>query len=277
MEIWQSIKDFFDPNLLTDWGMKIVFALLIFVVGFWLGKIFARLSERVVIRARDDQTLAHFLATVVSVIITVLALITALDQLGVPMTGLLAALGAAGLAIGLALKDSLSNFASGVILMIVRPFKAGDFVETASTNGVVERVGLFQTQLRSTSNQVILVPNTSVITANIVNYSERPTRRIDLTIGISYDDDIRQAREVIRKVIEADERLHREPAPIIWTYELNASSVDFAVKAWTNTDIYWDVRSDLVENIKYALDGAGITIPYPHHTVYHAAMNPQKG
>lgn len=256
-------------NLLQDWGLKILFALLIFIVGRWVAKTVSRLSGRALRRTNVDFTLVHFITTIINITITVLVAVMAMQQLGVPMTSLIAVLGAAGLAIGLALKDSLSNFASGVLLMTMRPFKAGDFVEMAGVSGIVDSVGILHSKIYTVQNQEIIIPNANITLANIVNYSSRPTRRIDIVVGISYSDDIARARNVIADTIKADERLHRDPAPIIHVDQFADSSINIIIRVWTNTDIFWDVRSDLHQNIKGAFDREGITIPFPQREVRH--------
>lgn len=273
MEKLLSLYQEYEPIILS-WGLKLLTALLILLIGRWIAKLLGRMSERLLTRRLDaDTALAGFVGTIVSITLTLVVLLTALQQLGLPIASLIAVLGAAGLAIGLALKDSLTNFASGVMLMVTRPFRAGDFVEAGGATGIVEKVGIFNTLMRTTTNQEITVPNGNITAANITNYSIRPTRRIDVTFGIAYEDDIARAREVITNVIQSDERLHRDPAPIIWMDALADSSVNLAVKVWTNTDIFWDVRSDLIERVKTGFDAAGITIPFPQRVVYQAAVD----
>lgn len=256
--------DKYEPQILA-WGIKICIALAIFIIGRIIAKVLARLCQRMMLhKLTADAALAHFVGTIVSVTITILAILMALQQLDAPMASLLAVLGAAGLAVGLALQDSLKNFASGVMLMINRPFRAEDFIEAAGTSGVVERVGIFQTVIRTVQNQEVTIPNGSIVSGNIVNYSIRPTRRIDFVVGISYESGIAKARQIISSILQADKRLHPEPEPIVHLDALADSSVNIVIRVWTNTDIFWDVRSDLIENIKNELYRAGISIPYPH-------------
>jgi small conductance mechanosensitive channel len=176
--------------------------------------------------------------------------------------------GAAGLAVGLALKDSLGNFAAGVMLVIFRPFKIGDFITAGGTSGVVDEIGLFATMMHTPDNQRIIVPNSSIINGNITNVSALPTRRLDLVFGISYDDNIGQARDIIRSVIDADERILKDPEPSIVVGELGDSSVNINVRPWVNSGDYWPIRADLLETIKVRFDEEGITIPYPQQDVY---------
>ncbi|MDQ2069175.1 mechanosensitive ion channel family protein [Natronospira bacteriovora] len=265
------------PNLLEMfllWTGRIAVALLIFIIGRWIARMVGRQLEKALTRANMDPTLAQFGGTVAGALITVIALIAALTHLGIQVTSLVAILGAATLAIGLAMRDSLSNFAAGAMLMGYRPFKAGDFVEAGGQMGVVEAVGIFHTRIRTTTNQEIIIPNSRIYGDVITNYSARERRRIDVTVGISYDDDIAEAKQIIREVIADDERLHPEPAPIIWVGEMADSSIDLWVKVWTDLDPFWDARSDLLENIKKRFDERGITIPYPQRDVHLYGENP---
>lgn len=195
-------------------------------------------------------------------------ILAAIDTLGVNVTSLLAVLGAAGLAVGLALKDSLSNFAAGVMLMVFRPFRIGDFITAGGTSGVVDEIGLFCVLMRTGDNQRIIIPNSAVFGSTIVNTSALPTRRIDLVIGISYDDNIGTAKQIIENVIKADSRVLENPAPVIAVSELGDSSVNLVVRPWVNTADYWAVRWDLTENIKVKLEEGGISIPFPQRDVH---------
>lgn len=251
-----------------DWAGRLAVALLIFFVGRLIAGVTARQIKRAMSRARLDTTLADFGGTIASTLITIIAVIAALTHLGVQVTSLVAVLGAATLAIGLAMRDSLSNFAAGAMLMVNRPFKAGDFVDAGGETGIIESVGLSHTRMRTTTNQEITIPNNLVYGSVITNYSARDRRRIDITVGISYRDDIARAREIIREIIAADKRLHKEPEPIIWVGDLAESSVDLWVKAWTDLDPFWDVRSDLIETIKQHFDREGITIPFPQRDMH---------
>ena len=251
-----------------SWAGRLMIALLIFIIGRWIASIIGRQADKALTRARIDPTLAQFGATITAAVITIIAIIAALTHLGVQVTSLVAILGAATLAIGLAMRDSLSNFAAGAMLMGYRPFKAGDFVEAGGQMGVVETVGIFHTKIRTTTNQEITIPNSRIYGDVITNYSARERRRIDVTVGISYDDDISEAKAIIREVIAEDSRLYAEPPPIIWVGEMADSSIDLWVKVWTDLDPFWDARSDLLENIKQRFDEKGITIPYPQRDVH---------
>jgi small conductance mechanosensitive channel len=215
-----------------------------------------------------DETLGRFLGNLIYILLIALIILTALSTLGINTTNFLAIIGAAGLAVGLALKDSLSNFAAGVMLVFFRPFKVGDYIDAAGIAGSVESIGIFSTVLKTPDNRVITVPNGLVYGATITNYSAEATRRVDLLIGISYDDDIGRAKALIQGVIAGDDRVLKEPPSQLLLMELGASSVDIAVRAWVRTSDYWNVRSDLLERIKRALEGAGLSIPYPQRDVH---------
>jgi len=194
-------------------------------------------------------------------------LVAVLDNLGVNTNSLIAMLGAAGLAIGLALQGSLQNFAAGFMLLIFRPFKAGDFVETAGTSGIIESIGIFSTKLYTGDNKEVIIPNGSIYSSNIINYSSRRTRRIDMTFSVSYEDDIRLAKDIISKVLAEEERILKDPAPDVAVGELAASSVNFVVRPWVKSEDYWSVRFSINEKIKIAFDEHKITIPFPHMNV----------
>ena len=250
------------------WGIRIVMALLVFYIGRWVARLVVSLLKKVMTRSNIDAILIKFLADIVYTVLLIAVIIAALDQLGVNTTSLLAILGAAGLAVGLALKDSLSNFAAGVMLILFRPFKQGDFVEAAGTMGVVEQVNVFNTVLKTGDNREIIIPNSGIYGGMITNYSARPTRRIDLVVGIGYDDDIRKAMGLLEEVIKSDDRILEDPAPAISVAELADSSVNLNVRPWVKSEDYWAVRSDLLEKIKLSFDANGISIPYPQQDVH---------
>jgi small conductance mechanosensitive channel len=262
--------------LLLSWGGRILAALLIFLIGRWIsGRIAAGVAAATE-RARVDPTLTKFLRSVIYMALLVMVILAAVQQLGVAATSFFAILGAAGLAIGLALKDSLANFSSGVMLVFFRPFKAGDYVEAGGVAGTVDSISIFSTIMKTPDNRVVIVPNSQIYSEAITNFSAMSTRRIDLVFGISYDDDVIRAKEVMRSVVEADERVLEDPAPAIMMLELADSSVNFAVRPWVATAEYWNVRGDLLEHIKKALEDNGMSIPYPQrdvHLINEAAAN----
>lgn len=256
-------------KLLLDWGLKTLVALAIFVIGRWVAGISGKLVSKLINKAGLDEMLSRFLGKLTAVIITAVAIIAALDHLGVNTTSLIAVLGAAGLAIGLALQGSLSNFASSIMIMVFKPFRVGDFVDAGGTMGTVQDIGMFHTRLTTTDNQLIIVPNSSIMGNNIINYTINDTRRINETIGISYEDSPAIAREIIFKLIKADERILDTPEPIVWVNEFGDSSVNLVIRCWTRTDDYWQVRADLLEALKREFDREGISIPFPQRDIHH--------
>ncbi|QEY18492.1 mechanosensitive ion channel family protein [Cellvibrio sp. KY-GH-1] len=265
----------FYDKFVAPWSMKIFIALLIFLIGQMVAKIIARILGKVLSHTKLDKILVDFIQSLVNALLLVFVIVAALDQLGVNTNSVIAVLGAAGLAIGLALQGSLQNFAAGFMLLIFRPFKDGDFVEAAGTSGIVEKIGIFSTTLRTGDNKEVIIPNGSIYSSNIINYSKRPTRRIDMIFSIGYHDDIRLARDVIAGIIKTEPRILFEPEPQIVVGELGASSVNFYVRPWVKTDDYWDVRFSLNEKIKLAFDEHGITIPFPQMDVHWNKQAPK--
>ena len=215
-----------------------------------------------------DEILVKFLSSILHWVLLLFVVIASLSQLGIDTTSLVALLGAAGLAIGLSLQSSLANFAAGVMLIVFRPFTKGDFVEVAGTSGSVDNISIFTTTLTTPDNKEVIVPNGSVIGNNIVNYSARPTRRVDMVFGIGYGDDIKKAKELLEQIVAADTRVLAEPAPVVALGELADSSVNFLVRPWVNAEDYWSVLWDTTETVKLKFDEAGISIPYPQMDVH---------
>lgn len=251
-----------------DWAGHIVAALLIFLIGRWIAARIAKAVAKATERASVDRTLTKFLRSVIYMALLVMVILAAVQQLGVEATSFFAILGAAGLAIGLALKDSLANFSSGVMLVFFRPFKAGDYVEAGGVAGTVDSISIFNTIMTTPDNRVITVPNSLIYADTITNYSALDTRRIDLVFGVSYDDNVVRAKEIIKSVLDADERILADPAPTIMMLELADSSVNFAVRPWVATPDYWAVRGDVLEGVKKALEDNGLSIPYPQRDVH---------
>lgn len=253
---------------LIPWGTKIMLALVIFVIGRWIARLLAKGLQKMMTKGNVDPMLINFLGNIAYTALLAVVVLAALEQLGVNTTSALAILGAAGLAVGLALKDSLSSFAAGVMLIIFRPFKLGDFVEAGGVMGVVEEIRIFHTMLKTGDNREITMPNSQIYSGTIINYSARETRRIDLVIGIGYGDDIKQARNIINDILAANTNLLQDPAPTVMLLELGESSVDFAVRPWVKAADYWSTRADLLEAIKTKFDQEGISIPYPQRDVH---------
>ena len=252
----------------ADWVIQIGIAIAIFIIGKMLARTVSNLIKTGMRRSGTDDLLVDFIGNISYAILVVAVVLAAIDSLGVNVTSLMAIVAAAGLAIGLALKDSLSNFAAGVMIIIFRPFSAGDYITAGGTSGVVDEIGLFATVMHTGDNQRIIVPNNAIISGNIINTSALPTRRLDLVFGIGYDDNIGQARDVIMEILNADERVLKDPAAAVTVGELADSSVNLKVRPWVNADDYWALRADLLEGIKVRFDEAGISIPYPQQDVH---------
>ncbi|CAD7838732.1 MAG: Small-conductance mechanosensitive channel [Olavius algarvensis Gamma 3 endosymbiont] len=252
----------------VDWAIQIGIAIAIFIVGKYVARMLSKLLQRAMRKSGTEEMLVGFIGNISYAVLLIAVVLAAVDSLGVNVTSLMAILGAAGLAVGLALKDSLGNFAAGVMIIIFRPFKIGDFITAGGASGVVDEIGLFATLMHTGDNQRMIIPNSGIIGGNITNTSALPTRRVDLVFGIGYDDNIGQARDIIMSVIEGDERILKDPAPAVTVGELADSSVNLNVRPWVNSGDYWPVRADLLEHIKLKFDAAGISIPYPQQDVY---------
>lgn len=255
-------------SIVGFWLINIFFAALIVFVGRVVVKWLVKLSRKLMVRADIDPILINFLSVIVNAVLLLFVLIAALDQLGVDTTSMIAVLGAAGLAVGLALKDSLQNFAAGVMLIMFRPFKLGDFVEAGGTMGIIEQISIFNTVMKTGDNREVIVPNGLIYSDTITNYSARDTRRIDMTFGIGYDDDLLKAKNLITEIVTGHEKVMSDPEPVIRVSELADSSVNFDVRPWVSAGDYWPVRSELIEKIKLSFDSNGISIPYPQMDVH---------
>lgn len=251
------------------WGINVLMALLVFVIGRIVAGLIGRIIKKVLHKTKMDNMLVNFVMSIISALLLLFVIVASLDQLGVDTSSLIAIVGAAGLAIGLSLQDSLKNFAAGVMLIVFRPFKEGDFVEAAGVSGVVEEISIFSTKMRTADNKEVIVPNGPIYGDVIINYSARETRRVDMVFGISYDDDIKKAKELLETILQEDERILKEPAPVVAVSELADSSVNFVVRPWARTADYWDVLWDTTETVKLRFDEAGLSIPYPQMDVHH--------
>ncbi|MGY5451325.1 small-conductance mechanosensitive channel MscS [Agarivorans sp. MS3-6] len=257
-----------NQELLLQYAINIGAAIIVLVIGMIVARVLASSVEKLMNARNLDSTISHFVASMVKYVIIAFVIIAALSRIGIQTASFVAIIGAAGLAVGLALQGSLSNFAAGVLIIGFRPFKAGDFVEIAGTAGSVASVQIFTTVLKTPDNKQIVVPNGSVLGGNIVNYSTHPTRRVDLVVGVSYNADLAQTKAILREVCEADSRVLKDPDITIGVVELADSSVNLVVRPWVNSADYWGVYFDLNENIKVALDNAGIEIPFPQMDVH---------
>jgi len=263
LDVSQLITEYAIP-----WGIKIVFALVIFAVGRIVVGIVTNVVDRLMRKREMDEMLVRFLSSILRWVLLLFVVIAALSQLGIDTTSLIALLGAAGLAIGLSLQSSLSNFAAGVMIIVFRPFNKGDFVEVSGASGVIDNINIFTTTMTTTDNKEIIIPNGAILENNITNYSARATRRVDMVFGISYDDDLRKAKQILQDIIAADSRVLADPAPVVALSELADSSVNFIVRPWVNAKDYWNVMWDTTEAVKLKFDEAGISIPYPQMDVH---------
>jgi small conductance mechanosensitive channel len=245
------------------WGINLVMALLIFIVGRMAVSLVNSLVSKVLHRADMDPMLISFLTSILRWVLLLFVIVAAIGQLGVDTTSLVALLGAAGLAIGLSLQGSLQNFAAGVMLLVFRPFAKGDFVEVTGTAGVVQQIGIFTTTLATPDNKEIIVPNGAIYSDTITNFSARDTRRVDMVFGIGYGDDLHKAKQLLTAIVTADERVLKDPEPTIALGELGDSSVNFLVRPWVKSEDYWAVMWDTNEKVKDSFDGNGISIPFP--------------
>ena len=248
----------------TEYGLKIIAAIIIWIVGSWIIKSLMKGTKKLMQKQEFDESLQKFLLNLLGWVLKILLILAILAKLGVETTSFAAILAAAGLAVGMALQGSLGNFAGGVLIMIFKPFKIGDLIEAQGQIGVVKEIEIFTTKLTGLSNKEIIIPNGALSNGNIINYSTEGTRRVDLVFGVSYDSDIKQTKEVIMNVLTSHPLILEEPAPSVTVLELADSSVNFATRPWCKTDDYWKVYFDVTEQVKEALDSAGIEIPYPH-------------
>lgn len=250
-------------GLAVEYGLAVLWALVIFYLGRMVVNRVVAVIQRLMLGRGTEEALVSFVCSILRWVGILFVVIAALSQLGIDTTSLVALLGAAGLAIGLSLQSSLANFAAGVMIIVFKPFKKGHFVDVAGTMGSVDSINIFTTVLTTPDNKEIIIPNGAIIAGNITNFSARPTRRVDMVFGISYDDDILQAKKILEDIIAAEPRILAEPAPVITVGELADSSVNFLVRPWVNAADYWGVLWDTTEAVKLRFDEAGVSIPFP--------------
>ena len=255
-------------DLIAFYGLKVIAAIAILVIGRYVAIAVRNLLRRVMRKSSVEETLVSFVSNVAYVALLAFIVIAALGQLGVHTASFVAVIGAAGLAIGLALQGSLANFAAGVLMIIFKPFKVGDYIEGGGTAGTVEEISIFTTVLKSPDNRKIIVPNAKMTGDNIVNYSAKEQRRIDIVAGVSYGDDLDKVRRVLEQILAEDARILKDPAPTIGVLALADSSINFAVRPWVKTGDYWPVYFDTQEKIKKRFDAEGISIPFPQRDVH---------
>lgn len=266
-----GLTEKFSTALFLSWGFRIVAAILIVVLGKMVVNFIVKMVRKTLTKTDKAPILIDFAENVLKSFLLLFVAILALNQVGFPTSSLVALIGAAGLAIGLALQDSLKNFASGFLLVLFRPFNVGHFVEAGGTSGSVEEIGIFTTTFRSADNKEIIVPNGEIYSGTITNYSKKETRRVDMVFGIGYDDDLKKAKDLLEQWIKEDERVLAEPECVIAVGELADSSVNIVVRPWVKTSDYWGFKFDYTEKAKLGFDEAGISIPYPQLDVHTKA------
>jgi small conductance mechanosensitive channel len=270
------MEKYLDPSQLialqneyvVPWVINIVTALAVFIVGRIVIGLMMSLAGKLLRKSKMEEMLINFITSILGALLLLFVVVASLDQLGVNTSSLIAIVGAAGLAIGLSLQDSLKNFAAGVLLVVFRPFRAGDFIEAAGISGVVESISIFSTVMRTGDNREVIVPNGPIYGGVITNYSKRDTRRVDMIFGIGYDADLLQAKKLLVEILAEDERILAEPAPVVVVAALADSSVNFAVRPWVKTADYWAVLWATNEKVKLRFDEAGISIPFPQMDVH---------
>jgi small conductance mechanosensitive channel len=252
----------------TDFGMKVLAAVAIFIIGRWLAHMVVNWVRKALARTEMEDTLERFLCNILNAFLMTVVLIATIGAMGVQTTSLLAVLGAAGLAVGLALQGSLSNFASGVLIVAFRPYKVGDFIEAAGVSGTVEEVQIFTTVLQTSDNKRVIIPNSQIMDGTIINYSAHDTRRVDLVVGCGYGDDVDKVYKVLQEIIADDDRILKDPAPLIALNTLADSSVNFIVRSWVKKADYFGVYNGVTEQVKRRFDQEGLSIPYPQRDIH---------
>ena len=256
-------------NILVSYSTNIVVALLIFIIGKRVATLLSELSIKILRKSKVDESLTLFLSKIIYGSLIVVIILAALGKLGVETTSFIAILGAVGLAVGLAFQSTLSNISAGVMLIIFRPFNIGDFIEAGGVAGTVEELNLFNTVFKTGDNKVIIVANSNIIGGNITNYSKKDTRRVDFAFGIGYDDDLKLAKNTLLEIVNADDRILKDPAPFVAVSELADSSVNFVVRVWVKSGDYWAVNFDTIEKVKLIFDEKGISFPYPQIDIHN--------
>lgn len=254
--------------LLLEYGMSILFALITLAIGWWLVNRVVSALTTVLQKRHADAMLTGFLSSLASTLLRILLLLSVAGMLGIETTSFIALIGAAGLAVGLALQGSLANFAGGVLILFLRPFRAGDYIEAQGIAGTVESILIFHTVLRTADNKTIIMPNGSLSNGSITNYSSKPTRRVDINVGIGYEDDLKKAREILLGLAAADERVLKDPAAVVYMTSLGENSVNLSLRMWTKSADFWGVFFTVQEQMKEAFDREGINFPYPQRTVH---------
>lgn len=255
-------------NLVMEYGPKVILAIVVLIIGLWVIKRITNGLTKMMTKKEVDPSLIPFLRSMAGILLKVMLVISVISMLGVETTSFIAILGAAGLAVGLALSGTLQNFAGGVMILIFKPFKVGDFIEAQGHSGTVSEIQIFNSILKTPDNKTVIIPNGGLSTGSMVNYSTEPTRRVDLSFGIGYTDDIDKAKSILMRLLEEDERVLKDPAPTVDVAALADSSVNFYVRPWVNASDYWGVYLDMQEKVKKAFDAEGVSIPFPQMDVH---------
>lgn len=268
IELWLGIEGGSIFKAVAGFGIKIGIAIAVLLIGFWLANVISNAVVRLLNKRQTEPSLTSFLSSLIKVSIKVLVVVTAVMQLGIEMTSFVAILGATGLAIGMAFSGTLSNFAGGVMILFFKPFKVGDFVDVQGEQGFVDEVLIFNTILKTTDNKIIILANGAVANGTIINYTKADNRRVDWSFGIAYGDDLKVAKELLHKFIQEDKRILNDPEPFIGVGKLDTSSVNITVRAWVNTEHYWEVFFAMNERVYNEFGKAGLTIPFPQMDVH---------
>ena len=265
-----NVSDFSDKivNLIIGWSPKLLLVIFTIILGLWIIRILLRSLSRTFEKSKVDISLQKFLLSLLGVILKILLFLSVASMIGIQTTSFIAILGAAGLALGLALQGSLANFAGGVLILFFKPFKVGDFIEAQGYSGTVSAIGVVNTTLKAPDNKTVILPNGSLSNGNITNFSTEPVRRVDMTFGVGYEDDIKKAKEILSSLVKQDSRVLQTPEPTVVVSELADSSVNFSVRVWCNAADYWPIYFDMQEKVKLNFDKAGLSIPYPQQDVH---------
>lgn len=272
MNAFEDYQTYIDEAV--DWAMSVlpnlITAIVIFIVGYWIIKLINKMVRRFFAKKDYDETLESFLQSFISIALKALLFVLVVTQLGVKTSSLVAIIGAAGLAIGLALQGSLANFAGGVLILIFKPFKVGDFISAQGIDGTVKEISIFNTKLSTFGNQIAILPNGQLSNGNIVNYNMENTRRDKIDIGIGYGSNIKEAKEILLKICADNPSINTEPAPEVYVGALGDSSVDLSLRFWANNDVFWPAHFYVIEQTKLRFDAAGIEIPFPQRVMHQA-------
>ncbi len=255
-------------DLLMKHGPGVILALITLLIGLWVIRILSKSISKAMVKANVDLSLQKFLGSLISIMLKALLLISVASMLGIEATSFIAVLGAAGLAVGLALQGSLSNFAGGVLLLLFKPFRVGDVIDAQGYAGKVDAIHVLNTIMKTFDNKTVIIPNGALANGSVTNFSTEATRRVDMKFGIGYGDDIKKAKDILVKMVSSDERILKDPEPLVVVGELGDSSVNFTVRVWCASENYWGIFFDMQENVKLEFDAQGISIPFPQRDVH---------